>query len=376
MNPRPVLFVLLQSKAAANGGASSISQIISRLQNHRAIIVTDRDNDRVAEWRSSGLEVHVLPQTVSSGALRNPLGALRSYWRYARALARLIRASGARVIHANDPLAVQLAILPSKLNRAKLVFNLRGTFDPDAPPSLTKYRRIFDAVDHMLYLSKDMARRWSDYVGKSKVPSSVTYSPVDQTRFRPAAARSDRTPVVLVSGLIRPLKGQLEFITHVAPALAAKGVEVWFAGDFDPDHDPYSAACRAAAAPLGESVRFLGYRTDIADIMAEATVIAVTSRHEGLVRAMIEAMTCGRPVVSFDVCSAREILEEESGGAGTVVDCGDYESMTRAILNYCHDSAAAAAAGEKGYATAQRLFAPDAVVSRYERVYAMLEPAQ
>jgi glycosyltransferase involved in cell wall biosynthesis len=94
--------------------------------------------------------------------------------------------------------------------------------------------------------------------------------------------------------------------------------------------------------------------------------------HEGLMRGMIEAMSCGRPVVSFDVCSARELLEEESGGAGVVVPGGDFDGMAAAILNFCSDARAASEAGRKGHETAARLFVPDEVIRRYESVYEAL----
>jgi glycosyltransferase involved in cell wall biosynthesis len=370
LNLPAIIFVLVQTDAAADGGISSISQVIKGLRHHRPIVVTDRESDRLQRWRSEGVEVHVIPQTVSRRDSANLPSAIRSYWRYARALWRLIRSSGAKVVHANDPAALQLAIAPAKLGRAKLVFNLRGTFDPECPPSRLKYWLLFAAADHVLYLSNDMARRWLCHVPNAASSFSVTYSPVDLEHFRPTPIdRGQRT--ILVSGVIRPLKGQLEFIRNVIPKLGGEA-KVWFAGDFDPQGDSYMASCAEAAAPLGNSVEFLGYRSDIADLISRSRVIAITSTHEGLVRAMIEAMSSARPVVSFDISSAREFLEDQSGGAGKVVKAGDYKGMAEAILGYCRDPALAANAGEKGRATALRLFAGDEVTARYERVYEML----
>ena len=87
-------------------------------------------------------------------------------------------------------------------------------------------------------------------------------------------------------------------------------------------------------------------------------------------RGMIEAMSCGRPVVSFDVCSAREVLEP--AGAGVVVRGGDHAGMADALIRYARDSAAAAGAGAAASAVARALFDPDEVVERYERVYRAL----
>lgn len=366
-----VIFVLMQSDAAADGGVSSVSQVIAGLRQHRPIILTDRDTPRVKEWRKSGIEVHIVPQSASAGLSRNPSQTLRSYARYDRFIGRLLKESGARIIHANDPAAFQLAMLPAKRSRGvKIALNIRDTIDPDRRPPSARYRLLFAAADHVFYLSRNMAERWLDVAPNAMRACSVTYSIVDPDRFRAAPLPADtEEKIVLISGLIRPKKGQLDFIRNVAPALASEGVSTWFSGDFDPTRDAYMAACAEAAAPLGDRVRFLGYRTDVPELMRRATVVAIPSRYEGLVRAMIEAMATGRPIVSFDISSAREILEQESGGAGRVFALGDFEGMSTAILDYCRNRAHAADAAAKGVATARRLFDPAEVVPRYERVY-------
>lgn len=372
MSLPPIIFVLLQTNAAADGGIASMSQVIEGLRRHRAIIVTDRENERLERWREGGIETHVIPQTASNGIAHDPLGAIQSYGSYARHLRRLIRRSGARVIHANDPLAFQLALWPARSTGASIAFSIRDTIDPDRRPPRQRYRFLFGAADHVFYLSNDMADRWARISPNAKRACSVTYSVVDLAKFMPSPPSKEEPPVVLLSGLIGRKKGQLEFLREVAPTLAAQGIATWLAGDFDPSADPHMAACRESAASLGEAVRFLGYRTDVADLMSRSTVVAVPSRYEGLVRAMIEAMSCGRPVVSFDISSARELLQAESGGAGQVVRVGDYDAMTSAILEYCRNPGSAAKAGEKGRAIASRLFDPDQVVARYESVYEAL----
>lgn len=375
MSDPAVLYVLPQSGAQANGGLSSVLQVIAGLRRHRAVIVTDRESEQVEQWRGSGIETHVVPQSASLGIARHPLKSLRSFAAYTATLRRLFSETGARVVHANDPVAFQLALPAAKLGRrSKIVLNIRDTLDPGRKPPRSRYRFLFGAADHVFYLSNDMADRWAAIAPNAKLACSVTYSVVDQQRFAPAPPYSGDGPkVVLLSGLIWPKKGQLDFIRQISPKLAAQGIATWLSGDFDPSRNPYMAACAQAAEPLGDMVRFLGFRRDVPELMARSAVIAVPSRHEGLVRAMIEAMSCARPVVSFDVCSAREILEDQSGGAGVVVSYGDYDGMAAAIARFCENPDLAAAAGEKGRSTAARLFQADAVVSRYEDVYDQLE---
>jgi glycosyltransferase involved in cell wall biosynthesis len=363
----------MQPQAGADGGTASIGEIITRLQHHRPIVVADRDSERVRQWRELGMEVHIMPQAASAGITRNPIAVLRSYARYARGLRRLIRQSGARVVHANDPNALQLALPAVKSTGTQVALNLRDTRDPERPRPTMRFRTLFAAADHVFYLSGDMADRWAEVAPNAKRACSVTYSIIDPVRFldRPLT-QPGKPPVVLLSGLIRRKKGQLDFLRNVTPRLAASGIQTWLAGDFHPETDSYMAACAEAAAPLGDAVRFLGYRADIPELMDRSSVVAVASRHEGLVRAMIEAMARARPVVSFDVCSAREVLVDKSGGAGVVVAGGDYASMADAILHYCQNPDAAVEAGNKGAETARRLFTAQSVVERYESVYARL----
>ena len=121
--------------------------------------------------------------------------------------------------------------------------------------------------------------------------------------------------------------------------LAAAGIECWLSGDDGPGERDYAVRCRAAAATLGTAVRFLGLRSDVADLIVRAHVIAVPSLYEGLMRTMIEAMACGRPVVSADVASAREMLAQSGREAGAVVQYAD-ETMAREIIRLCRDEQA------------------------------------
>lgn len=368
MSKPTVIFVLLQTGAAANGGVESISQVILRMREFRPVVVTSLASSAVERLTEAGVEVHVVAEDVSAGIANAPLAYAWTHLRYHRKLKALLRSTGARVIHANDPMAFQLSLSAAKTTRgARIALNLRDTIDPARRPPRGRYAAYFRLADRLIFLSHDMAARFAALAGRSPRACSVTYSIVDFDRFaqRPIPAEGGR-PVVLVPGVVSAKKGHLWFLRHVAPVLASANAEIRIAGDFDPDRDAYSKACAEAAGPLGDSVRFLGYRRDLPELLAQARVIATPSAYEGLMRGMIEAMSVGRPVVSTEVCSAREMLEDLSAGAGVVVPIGAAEEMAKAILHYCADRDAAEAAGNKGAATARRLFDPDTVIARYE----------
>ncbi len=71
---------------------------------------------------------------------------------------------------------------------------------------------------------------------------------------------------------------------------------------------------RSRAEPLGASVRFLGWRRDIAGLYAAADCMVLTSDNEGMPVTLIEAAMAGVPSVTTDVGSAREVVLNEVTG--------------------------------------------------------------
>jgi glycosyltransferase involved in cell wall biosynthesis len=65
---------------------------------------------------------------------------------------------------------------------------------------------------------------------------------------------------------------------------------------------------------LNERVTLPGYVSCVEDIWAENHVLVMPSRSEGMPLAMVEAMLCGRPVVTTDVAGHSEIIEDGVSG--------------------------------------------------------------
>lgn len=65
---------------------------------------------------------------------------------------------------------------------------------------------------------------------------------------------------------------------------------------------------------IAERIHFLGYRTDVAEIMACSDVFAMPSIVEGVPRALLEAMDQGLACVGSDTRGIRELLGKNEGG--------------------------------------------------------------
>jgi glycosyltransferase involved in cell wall biosynthesis len=96
---------------------------------------------------------------------------------------------------------------------------------------------------------------------------------------------------------------------------------------------------------LGERVRFLGYRSDVAEMLAAADLFVFPSLYEGLGGALIEAMALGLPIVASDIPALREVVEE--GNNAMLVPPGDPRALADALRRMLDDPARAATFGER-----------------------------
>lgn len=95
------------------------------------------------------------------------------------------------------------------------------------------------------------------------------------------------------------------------------------------------------AAQLGieEQVKFLGYRTDVHEIMAVSDLFAMPSFREGVPRALLEAMDLGLPCIGSNTRGIRELIGE-GGEGGYLCDLHSAESFAEAVKRVMADEQA------------------------------------
>ena len=79
-----------------------------------------------------------------------------------------------------------------------------------------------------------------------------------------------------------------------------------------PGHESQRLADVAESLAITESVRFLGFRRDIPDLLAATDVFVFPSRYEGLGGALLEAMAAEVPIVVSDLAVTREVLGSDA----------------------------------------------------------------
>lgn len=165
---------------------------------------------------------------------------------------------------------------------------------------------------------------------------------VDVERFAPAPDRQGREDgfVVLTLGRISRIK-RLEILLAAAAGLRASGLDirvVLAGGTCGADDEAYleELRTRSAGSGLAGAVHFTGGIPfgKVQTLYREADAFVNTSDTESLDKAILEAMSCGIPVVSSNL-ALKDILPGDLAGR-SVVARGDLESLT-ARLRQLHD---------------------------------------
>lgn len=171
--------------------------------------------------------------------------------------------------------------------------------------------------------------------------------------------------VILVPARLHPEKGHVHLF-RALELLASSGVDcrLWVAGE-----GPFETDYREEVAALGleDRIDFLGFRPDVADLMAAADVVAVPSVAEAFGLVALEARVMSRPVVASRVGAIPELLEE--GRAGLLVPPGDPAELARALRRILTEPELADALEAAGGRHLLEDWSLETMVRRYEGVY-------
>lgn len=89
---------------------------------------------------------------------------------------------------------------------------------------------------------------------------------------------------------------------------------------------------------IGKSVEFLGFRTDIHELMAHSLIFVLSSDYEGVSNSMLEALSIGVPVVCTDSSPGGAATFIKNGFNGMLVPVGNIEKFYLAMKQIADDS--------------------------------------
>jgi glycosyltransferase involved in cell wall biosynthesis/ribosomal protein S18 acetylase RimI-like enzyme len=192
---------------------------------------------------------------------------------------------------------------------------------------------------------------------------------VDLERFNPDRARESREakraalglePDDVVVGFVGRLvaeKGLPELIEAAEQLDSA--IRLVVVGPSDPDKtDSLSRSIIERGERAG--VRFLGMRSDVADLYGAFDIFVLPSHREGYPRAAMEAAASGLPVIATDIRGCRQVVSD--GVNGMLVPVRDPDALAGAMRALATDPDLRRRMGEAGFERSRELFDEDRVV--------------
>ena len=178
--------------------------------------------------------------------------------------------------------------------------------------------------------------------------SLIRGSGVDTAHFAAQTGPEGRT-IALVGRMLRS-KGVLDAVAAVR-RLRADGlaVDLLLAGAADPDSRDSLSDDELAALAREPGIEWLGHVEDVRTVWRRAAIALLPSSYgEGVPKALLEAASCGRPIIASDTPGCRDVVID--GETGLLVASGDVLALAEAIRRLASDPVLRARMGGAGRA--------------------------
>lgn len=106
-------------------------------------------------------------------------------------------------------------------------------------------------------------------------------------------------------------------------------------------------------------------------VIHSSDILVHCSLREGLARVLPQAMLCGKPVISFDVDGAKEVVNSQTG---RLIEPENIQQLISACAELLADENLRKQLGENGRESVREKFAPKTMVDKIEEVYKKLLP--
>jgi glycosyltransferase involved in cell wall biosynthesis len=218
----------------------------------------------------------------------------------------------------------------------------------------------FQACDYLVCNAPDLVR----YVTEGGWPSSKVFlipnfaavpdaSPIDRAEF----GTPSEAPLAVALGRLHPNKG-LDVLIRAAALIPE--LFVWIAGE-GPEREKLENLAREFG--VAERVKFLGWREDRAALYRAANLCVYPSREEPFGNVVVEAWSCGTPIVTTASTGPAWLVRKDEDAILTPVD--DVEALAAGIRNLISSRPLAERLVAAGRRRVSEEFSETAIVRRY-----------
>ncbi len=338
----PTVIVVSNHGDIVGGGEISLLTLLKGLNRSRwdPVVVVPSDGDVARRCRALGIPTHVIPLP----SLRLPGSAV---FRSIAALRRLARDTHAMLFHANGSRALFYAGLAGRLTNRPVVWHLR-LWRPD-PLLDWLLARLATRTIATSEAVRTRLQRWPEAHRRcSVVPNGIDVeaftSSRDPGKLRETLGVPSTVQLIGTVGRLVPFKGHRYLLEAMARLRErSPAIHLLIVGE-GPERETLEQAVRDLG--IAGAVKFLGHRTDVADLLALMEVFVLPSEAEDFGRVLLEAMVMGRPIVATASGGVPEIVLANK--TGLLVPPADPAGLAGAVSTLLGDPDRAQAFGQAG----------------------------
>ncbi|MBK8976272.1 MAG: glycosyltransferase family 4 protein [Planctomycetes bacterium] len=361
--------LLVEHRNGLDGASRSLLALLDHL-DRRAVdpqLACPARNPLLELAMARGLRVH--PVDIPS---RGPLHRSQELWEAGCRLERVIRHSGARIVHAHGAAAGFATLLALRRSRAvPLIWHAREV------EQHLEARRAARRATVIVASYRAVATALRSEVGVELIADGVADEffapPVDaRTRVRAELGVPADVPLVGVIARLEPSKGH-DAVCDAIPRIASRHPACHFAFGGPPvgreAFEEFAADVRACArGDLASRLVFIPPRDDIPAVLAALDVLVHPAvGAESTARVVVEAKAVGRPTVASAVGVLPELVRDATDGF--LVPPGDSAALTDRILRLLDDAALRAEFGRAARRDAHERFTAARQARAMEALY-------
>ena len=201
---------------------------------------------------------------------------------------------------------------------------------------LILYRFSLRNVKHIIFQNNDNLKFFKKkniaFLSKKHI---INGSGVDSDFFNYSKPPNTSIKFIMVSRLLYE-KGVIEYL-KAASIVKVKYPKAKFilAGEFDNSYDTIKKKLLDTYTNAN-LVEYIGYTNDVKKLLLDSHIFVLPSYHEGLPRAVLEAMSIGRPIITTDAPGCKETVV--NGDNGFLIKIKDYDRLAEQMIWFINNT--------------------------------------
>lgn len=211
--------------------------------------------------------------------------------------------------------------------------------------------------DRIIILTNKDKKNWNDSYKVEVIPNPVI--------LRHSYLSECKNHVVIAAGRLVPQKNFESLVRSWRKVVDKHSdwiLQIWGSGA-----DEHKIKELIIAEKLEKHVYLMGFTNDLFSHLSEASIFALTSKYEGFAMVLIEAMSVGIPVVSFDCpYGPSDIITDEHDGYLVTLD--DEESMCNKLCTLIENEKLRKTMGQNAM-TKSKAYSIDLIIEKWMTLF-------